>query len=161
MNNAVSSQSPPLKSEAHLCTPTWKVQPPRPAGHPSLQPPSGPAGLTSTRPRSPTARPRAQVQFPQAVRRARNRPVLSSLETIQGTMKRRSQRPGRPSVPVPQHSHQESAPHAPSPRRSRTITNYRRAQRAAGNHRLRQPWLQDMRSAAQNPVRRQWIGVDA
>lgn len=66
-----------------------------------------------------------------------------------------------PLGPVRQHCHRESAPHAPSPRRSRTITNYRRAQRAAGNQRLCRPRLQDMRSAAQDPVRRQWIRADA
>lgn len=47
-----------------MCTPNWEVRPPRPAELPFLQPPSGPTGLTSPRPRSPTARPRAQVRFP-------------------------------------------------------------------------------------------------
>lgn len=64
-NNTVSPQSPPLDSEAHhLCTPNWEVRPPRPAELPFLQPPPGPTGLTSPRPRSPTARPRAEVRFP-------------------------------------------------------------------------------------------------
>lgn len=84
-------------------------------------------------------------------------PCFFLSQPLQVTEKRRSQRPESPSARVPPQSHQDDVLHVPSPPRSRTITNYHRAQRAAGNHRLLRPRRRHMRSAAQSPVPRPLI----
>lgn len=84
---------------------------------------------SSPRPRSATFRPRVQVRFPTGGPEGSEpaRALLSVSKPLQGTGKRRSHRPGRPSAWGPGHSRQQAAPHAPSPPGSRTITTERRA----------------------------------
>lgn len=101
-----------------------------------------PSSLSAAASQSHVPAPRAgSVPHRRTVRRVRNRPVplslsLSVSKPLQGAGKRRSHRPGRPWVGGPRHRHRGAAPHAPAPPGSGTITNGRRAPRAAGNHRL-------------------------
>ena len=110
----------------------------------------------------PPSAPRAGCS-PRAVRRARNRSVLLSLSNLYRAPKSGGLiGPAAPRPGVPPLSHREAAPHAPSlPGSRRTITNCRRAQRAAGNHRLRRPWLRGMRSAVRDLVPGRRIRVSA
>lgn len=96
---------------------------------------------SSPRPRSSTFGPACRFSSPQAVRRARNRPVLLSLSRNPYRARGSGELigPDAPRSGGPRHSHPEAAPHAPSPPGSRTITNARGARRAAGNHRLCRP----------------------
>lgn len=96
---------------------------------------------SSPRPRSSTFRPRVQVQFPTSRPEGSDGPCFSlCLETSTGHGEAASSSARTPlGRGGPRHSHQEAAPHAPTPPGSRTITKERGARRAAGNHRLFRP----------------------